>query len=112
MSLLSPHAGVIPPTDTGQTPVDDLYAKLAVAAAIFLVSHEVDVLVISGWPPAGKPWVDHHHFALGRDFLNTRLGGCSFFFWQPARPAGPPPGTRRPDRRPIFGRTGDSGLDR
>ncbi len=84
MSLLSPHAGVVPPTDSGQTPADDVYAKLTVAAAIFLIFHEVGVLVFAGWPPAGKPWVDHQHFVLGRDFLNTWLGGRSIFFGGPA----------------------------
>jgi alpha-1,2-mannosyltransferase len=84
MSLLSPHADVVPPANSGQTQVDDLYAKLTVAAAVFLIIHEVGIVVFAGWPAAGRPWLDHQHFVFGRDFLNTWLGGRSIFFGGPA----------------------------
>jgi alpha-1,2-mannosyltransferase len=85
MSLLSPHLGTaVPATGSGQSSIEDLYAKLTVAAAVFLVLHEIGVVVFAGWPPAGTPWLDHQHFVFGRDFLNTWLGGRSIFFGGPA----------------------------
>lgn len=84
MPPLSPHAGVLSPTDSGRTPVDDLYAKLTIAAGVFLIIHEIGILVFAGWPQPGKPWLDHQHFVFGRDFLNTWLGGRSIFFGGPA----------------------------
>src|SRR5271168_2303730 len=84
MSLFSSHAGVVTPAAYGRNPVDDLYFKLTVAAAAFLVMYEIGVLVFAGWPPSDRPWVDHQHFLFGRDFLNTWLGGRSVFHDGPA----------------------------
>jgi alpha-1,2-mannosyltransferase len=85
MSLLSPHLGAaVPATGSGQSSIEDLYAKLTVAAAVFLVLHEIGAVVFAGRPPAGTPWLDHQHFVFGRDFLNTWLGGRSIFFGGPA----------------------------
>src|ERR1700733_11166359 len=85
MSLLTPHVDIgarTAPSD--KTPIDDLYAKWMVGAAVFFVSLEVAYLVIAGLPPLGKPWVDGTHFVLGRDFLNTWMGGRSVFGGGPA----------------------------
>jgi len=85
MSLLTPHVGIVARTAaSGKTPIDDLYAKWMVGAAVFFVSLEVAYLVIAGLPPLGKPWVDGTHFVLGRDFLNTWMGGRSVFGDGPA----------------------------
>jgi alpha-1,2-mannosyltransferase len=85
MALLTSHVGVATPaTASGRTPVDELYAKLTVAAAVFLVMHEIGILVFAGWPPHDRPWVDHQHYIFGRDFLNTWLGGRSVFDGGPA----------------------------
>ena len=84
MSLFSAHAGIVPRAATGGSAVDDLYAKVTVAAAVFLVVHEIGMLIFAGWPPSDRPWVDHQHFLFGRDFLNTWLGGRSFFRGGPA----------------------------
>lgn len=40
--------------------------------------------LLAGLPPIDKPWVDGTHFVLGRDFLNTWMGGRSAFFGGPA----------------------------
>lgn len=66
------------------TPLDDLYAKLTVGAAVFFVTLEIALLVHAGWPPAGKPWLDAEHYVFGRDFINTWMGGRSVFFGGPA----------------------------
>ncbi|HML06625.1 MAG TPA: glycosyltransferase family 87 protein [Xanthobacteraceae bacterium] len=64
--------------------MDDLYAKLTVAAAVFFVMLEISYLVLAGLPPIDKPWVDGTHFVIGRDFLNTWMGGRSVFGDGPA----------------------------
>jgi alpha-1,2-mannosyltransferase len=85
MSLLTPHVDIVARTAASdKTPIDDLYAKWMVGAAVFFVSLEVAYLVIAGLPPLGKPWVDGTHFVLGRDFLNTWMGGRSVFGDGPA----------------------------
>jgi hypothetical protein len=85
MSVLSPHVGIVARSaPTGTTPLDDLYAKWTVGAAVFFVMLEVSYLVIAGVPPIDKPWVDGTHFVLGRDFLNTWMGGRSVFGDGPA----------------------------
>jgi alpha-1,2-mannosyltransferase len=82
MSLAAPNITVAAPA--GQAPVDELYAKLTVAAAVFFVALEVSYLLMAGLPPIDRPWVDGTHFVLGRDFLNTWMGGRSAFFGGPA----------------------------
>jgi alpha-1,2-mannosyltransferase len=85
MSLLSPDLGAVAQSaPTGKTPVEDLYAKLTVSAAVFFVMLEVSYLVVAGLPPIDKPWVDGANFVYGRDFLNTWMGGRSAFFGGPA----------------------------
>jgi len=85
MSLLFPHVSIVArPGAPGKSQLDDLYAKLTVAAAVFFVSLEIAYLVLAGLPPIGKPWVDGTHFVLGRDFLNTWMGGRSVFGDGPA----------------------------
>jgi alpha-1,2-mannosyltransferase len=64
--------------------VNDLYAKLTVAAAVFFVMLELSYLAMAGLPPLARPWVDGTNFVLGRDFLNTWMGGRSAFFGGPA----------------------------
>ncbi|MGA2894840.1 MAG: glycosyltransferase family 87 protein [Xanthobacteraceae bacterium] len=85
MSLLISNGGFAAPmTAPGRTSVDELYAKLTVAAGVFLIVHEIGILVFAGWPPHDGPWVDHQHYLFGRDFLNTWLGGRSLFHGGPA----------------------------
>jgi len=98
MSLLFPHIGHRPPAapfgavpvkDQASAPIQDVYAKLTVGAAVFFVTLEIAYLVFAGLPPIGKlwsakPWVDGTHFVLGRDFLNSWMGGRSVFGAGPA----------------------------
>jgi alpha-1,2-mannosyltransferase len=85
MSLLSPYVGIVARSaPAGKTPMEELYAKLTVSAAVFFVMLEISYLVIGGLPPIGKPWVDGANFVFGRDFLNTWMGGRSAFFGGPA----------------------------
>ena len=92
MSLLSSHVSIVARAGAaagGKTEVDDLYAKLTVAAAVFFISLEIAYLVMAGLPPIGKswfdkPWIDGTHFVLGRDFLNFWMGGRSVFGDGPA----------------------------
>ena len=85
MSLLSPHVGIVARTaPVGKAPIDELYAKWTVAAAAFFIALEIAYLVLAGLPPIAKPWVDGTHFVIGRDFLNTWMGGRSVFGDGPA----------------------------
>ncbi len=85
MSLISPYDGIAAPAaPSGKTPLDDLYAKWTVAAAVCFVMIEVSYLLHAGLPPIDKPWVDGTHFVIGRDFLNTWMGGRSVFGDGPA----------------------------
>lgn len=84
MSLLFPHAGIVTPAGlSGKSPVDDLYAKWTVAAAVFFITFVAAVLTQAGPPPLGKPWLDGMHYLVGRDFLNTWLAGRSAFLGGP-----------------------------
>src|SRR5580698_9063662 len=85
MSVFSQTAGIGTPAPiTGQAPIEELYAKWMVAAAVFFVVLEIAYLVVAGLPPIGKPWVDGTNFVYGRDFLNTWMGGRSMFSGGPA----------------------------
>ncbi|MGH6673756.1 MAG: glycosyltransferase family 87 protein [Xanthobacteraceae bacterium] len=85
MSLLAPQVAIVAQTEpSGKTPAEEVYAKLTVAAAVFMVMLEISYLVIAGLPPISKPWIDGTNFVLGRDFLNTWMGGRSAFFGGPA----------------------------
>ena len=83
MSVLSPYVGIVA-RPGGKTPVEEFYAKLTVAAAVFFVMLEISYLVVAGLPPIDKPMVDSTHYAIGRDFLNTWMGGRSVFAGGPA----------------------------
>jgi hypothetical protein len=111
MSLLSSDVSIVARAGaaaSGKTQIDELYAKLTVAAAVFFISLEIAYLVMAGLPPIGKswfdkPWVDGTHFVLGRDFLNFWMGGRSVFGDGPApcRPSRRREGAkRRPKKRP------------
>jgi hypothetical protein len=82
MSLLSPRTGVA--MQAAPAAAEDLYAKLTVAAAVFLIMLEISYLCFAGLPPIGKPWVDGANYVIGNDFLNTWMGGRSAFFGGPA----------------------------
>jgi alpha-1,2-mannosyltransferase len=87
MSLLSSHVSIVARAGAaagGKTQIDDLYAKLTVAAAVFFISLEIAYLVMAGLPPVDKPWIDGTQFVLGRDFLNFWMGGRSVFGGGPA----------------------------
>ncbi len=84
MSVLSPRVGIMAQTGSAGAPIDDLYAKLTVAAAVFFVMLEISYLVFAGLPPIEMPVVDNTHYAIGRDFLNTWMGGRSVFGGGPA----------------------------
>ena len=85
MSLLSPQVGIVAPSgQSGPAPIQDVYAKLTVATAVFFVMLELSYLVMAGLPPIDKPWVDAANYVFGNDFLNTWMGGRSVFFGGPA----------------------------
>jgi alpha-1,2-mannosyltransferase len=75
---------VAPAAVSDPTPVDELYAKWTVGAAVFFVMLEIAYLTFGGLPPTLRPWVDATHFVLGRDFLNTWMGARSVFEGGPA----------------------------
>jgi len=76
--VLSPYAGNVT-GGAGKSPVDDLYYKWMVAAAVFFIALEISYLTLAGMPPLEGLWVDDTHFVIGRDFLNTWMGGRSAF---------------------------------
>jgi alpha-1,2-mannosyltransferase len=85
MSLFSPYVGIATrATPSGRTPVEELYFKWMIAAAVFFVALQIAYLTFAGLPPIGKPWVDATNFVYGRDFLNTWMGGRSMFSGGPA----------------------------
>jgi alpha-1,2-mannosyltransferase len=85
MSLFSPYVGIVTPaTPSGRSPVEELYFKWMVAAAVFFVALQIAFLGLAGLPPIDKPWADETNFAIGRDFLNTWMGGRSMFSGGPA----------------------------
>ena len=58
MSVFSPYAGIGTPAPvTAQSPIEELYAKWMVAAAVFFVVLEIAYLAVAGLSPLGKPWV-------------------------------------------------------
>jgi alpha-1,2-mannosyltransferase len=69
---------------SGQDPIEELYAKLMVAAAVFFVVFEVMYFVVGGLPSLTKLTPDGTKFLIGRDFFNTWMGGRSMFFGGPA----------------------------
>jgi alpha-1,2-mannosyltransferase len=84
MSLPSMRDGIVAQAAPAKTPADELYAKWTVGAATFFIMLEIAYLAIAGLPPTLRPWVDHTHFVLGRDFLNTWVGARSVFDGGPA----------------------------
>lgn len=86
MSLFLPNFGLVTrggAAAAGRSPVDELYYKWMVGAAVFFVVLEVSYLALAGLPPLAKPWVDGLNFVYGRDFLNTWMGGRSMFLGGP-----------------------------
>jgi alpha-1,2-mannosyltransferase len=53
---------------------NELYAKLAVAGAVFFVTFDVLYFVLSGLPSWSVPVADGLGDAIGRDYLNTWMG--------------------------------------
>jgi hypothetical protein len=86
MSVFSPYVGIVTRGGAASTrsAADELYYKLMVAAAVFFVVLEISYLTLAGLPPFAKPWIDGTNFVYGRDFLNTWMGGRSFFAGGPA----------------------------
>jgi len=84
MSLLPRHAGIVACAVPAKTSVDDFYARWMVAAATFFVVVEVAYLVCGGVPPIDKPHIDATNFVIGRDFINTWMGGRAVFGDGPA----------------------------
>ena len=66
------------------SPVEDLYAKWTVAAAVFFVSLEAAYFVLAGLPPLAMPWIDGTGFVVGRDYLNMWMGARAVFEGDPA----------------------------
>lgn len=54
---------------------DEIYAKFTVAAAVFFVVFELSFFAVSKAPSFVLPSVDVSGYAVGRDFLNTWMGG-------------------------------------
>ena len=86
MSLFSPYVGIVTRggAASNRSPVDELYFKWMIGAAVFFVVLEISYLALSGLPPLDKPWTDGVDFAIGRDFINTWMGGRSMFAGGPA----------------------------
>jgi hypothetical protein len=85
LSLFSPYVGIVTrATPSDRSPVEELYFKWLVGAAVFFVVLEIAYLTFAGLPPIGKPWVNATNFVYGRDFLNTWMGGRSMFSGGPA----------------------------
>jgi alpha-1,2-mannosyltransferase len=63
--------------------VEERYAKLTVAAAVFFVVLQISYIIFASLMPADR-WIDNTNFVIGRDFLNTWMGGRSFFSGGPA----------------------------
>jgi len=85
MSLFSPYVGIVTPASpSGRSPVDELYFKWLIAAAVFFVVLQIAFLGLAGLPAIDKPVADETNFAIGRDFLNTWMGGRSMFSGGPA----------------------------
>lgn len=60
-----------------RTAVDELYMKFTVAAAVFFATFEILYFVLSGLPSWSVPVGDSFGAAIGRDYLNTWMGGRS-----------------------------------
>ena len=85
MSVFSPYVGIVTrATPSGRSPIDELYFKWMIAAAVFFIALQIAFLTLAGLPPIDKPWADETNFAIGRDFLNTWMGGRSMFSGGPA----------------------------
>src|SRR5262249_26635517 len=63
---------------------EELYAKFTVAAAVFFVVFELSFFAVSNVPSFWLPSVDISGYAVGRDFINTWMGGRSVFAGGPA----------------------------
>jgi alpha-1,2-mannosyltransferase len=63
---------------------DELYVKLTVAAGVFFVVLELFYLVVGEPHMFGGVPIDRFNWAIGRDFLNTWIGGRSAFSGGPA----------------------------
>ena len=61
-----------------------LYAKLTVAAGVFFVVLELSYFLMAGLHTSGSLTLDDFGSAIGRDFLNTWMGGLSAFSGGPA----------------------------
>jgi alpha-1,2-mannosyltransferase len=75
----------VPSTSHGAiAPADDLYAKFTVAAAVFLLCLEVGYFVLADNLSFAMPSLDPFGAAIGRDFLNTWMGGRAALTGGPA----------------------------
>jgi alpha-1,2-mannosyltransferase len=63
---------------------EELYAKLTVAAGVFFAVLELSYFLIAGLHASGGFPLDGFHAAIGRDFLNSWMGGRSAFLGGPA----------------------------
>jgi alpha-1,2-mannosyltransferase len=63
---------------------DELYGKLTIAAGVFFVVLELSYFVMAGADMSGSLPLDHFGAAIGRDFLNSWMGGRSAFHGGPA----------------------------
>lgn len=63
--------------DPAQASIKDVYAKFAVAGAAFFSTFEILYFVLSGLPAWSVPVGDSFGAAIGRDYLNTWMGGRS-----------------------------------
>ena len=61
----------------------ELYRKLTIAAGVFFVVLELSYFVMAGAQMSGSLPLDHFGAAIGRDFLNSWMGGRSAFLGGP-----------------------------
>src|ERR1700683_1960118 len=85
MSLFSPSVGIVAPASpSGRSPVDELYFKWMIAAAVFFVVLQIAFLGLAGLPRAHSAVADGTNCVIWRDFLVTWRGGRSMFTGGPA----------------------------
>jgi hypothetical protein len=85
---LAGMAPAINPTVTSQNASqekpEELYAKFTVAAGVFFLVFELSFFAVSKLPSFALPSVDISGYAVGRDFLNTWMGGRAALEGNPA----------------------------
>jgi hypothetical protein len=78
-------AGMTRQTANDVAASEQLYAKFTVAAGVFFLVFELSFFAVSKVPSFALPSVDISGYAVGRDFLNTWMGGRAALGGGPAQ---------------------------